>query len=238
MGINGNVSSTNFFLTSLVHGIGIQPETGDSHGPYPEGVYGAHLPTTSICPSGNRAAVGLYITLMISASPGRISSGIAPDYAVFVPVRAVAWPTFTGPQGIRSEEEPAPSPLTSLSWKTTRCHLSHTVSQGNGPWRAQRPASPSDAALMVYHLHGEALSTATDFQAGFAAQLMTFLWLSEKARRGLLEPRMAGFVPATEKVVQKKSLSPDRARDVIMSISCLELLNCFPLDFRIYKLVG
>ncbi|XP_040498675.1 uncharacterized protein LOC103660007 isoform X5 [Ursus maritimus] len=111
------------------------------------------------------------------------------------------------------------------------CHLSHTVSQGNGPWRAQRPASPSDAALMVYHLHGEALSTATDFQAGFAAQLMTFLWLSEKARRGLLEPRMAGFVPATEKVVQKKSLSPDRARDVIMSISCLELLNCFPLDF-------
>lgn len=59
--------------------------------------------------------------IYVSASPGRISSGIAPDYAVFVPVRAVAWLTFTGPQGIRSEEEPAPSPLTSLSWKSTRC---------------------------------------------------------------------------------------------------------------------
>ncbi|XP_034523807.1 uncharacterized protein LOC117803728 [Ailuropoda melanoleuca] len=214
MGINGNVSSTNFFLTSLVHGIGIQPETGDSHVLCSEEVYSAHLPTTSICPSGNRAGVGLYITLMISERSLSHALGNVLSLAVQTLIQFLESLVYTC---IRS----------------VKCHLSHTVSQGNGPWCAQCPASPSDTALMAYHLHGEALSTATDFQAGFAAQLMTFLWLSEKTQRGLLEPRTAGFVPATEKVVQKKSLSPDRARDVIMSISCLELLSCFPLDFRV-----
>lgn len=58
------------------------------------------------------------------------------------------------------------------------CHLSHTVSQGSGPWFVQRPASPLATALMVYYLHGEALSTAANFQVGFAVQLLTFLWVS------------------------------------------------------------
>ncbi|CAD7676164.1 unnamed protein product [Nyctereutes procyonoides] len=82
------------------------------------------------------------------------------------------------------------------------CHLSSTVSEGNGPWCAQHPASPSDTALT--------------------------------SSQGLLEWKAAGFVPATGKVVQKEYFGPDRTRDVIIGISCLEFLSCIPLDFSFY----
>lgn len=56
--------------------------------------------------------------------------------------------------------------------------VTFSVSQGSGPWFVQHPASPLATALMVYYLHGEALSTATNSPVGFAAQLLTFLWVS------------------------------------------------------------